>query len=88
MRNAITLEIILYLCSATAMQFGQQWESLDPLMQISTLSSVSALQALSNNAQCCKPATLERMKIGEQGRRSIFREISRKNSIECEMFTY
>jgi len=36
-------------------------------MQISTLSSVSALQALSNNAQCCKPATLERMKIGEQG---------------------
>ena len=65
MRNAITLEIILYLCSA--MQIGQQWESLDPLMQISTLSSVSALQALSNNAQCCKPATLERMKIGEQG---------------------
>jgi len=49
------------------MQIGQQWESLDPLMQISTLSSVSALQALSNNAQCCKPATLERMKIGEQG---------------------
>ena len=57
------------------MQIGQQWESLDPLMQISTLSSGLALQALknlqresmSNNAQCCKPATLERMKIGEQG---------------------